>query len=54
MLNGERLKINCMKIERFEDIITWQKAKESCIDIYSEFGGSKDFVFKGQILRASL
>jgi len=43
-----------MKIERFEDIIAWQKAKELCIGIYQEFGVSKDFVFKDQILRASL
>lgn len=26
-----------MKIERFEDILAWQKAKELCIEIYLLF-----------------
>ncbi|MBS4012610.1 MAG: four helix bundle protein [Bacteroidetes bacterium] len=43
-----------MRIERFEDIIAWQKAKELTIQIYSLFEGSKDFGFKDQIQRASV
>lgn len=43
-----------MAIERFEDIIAWQKAKELSIQIYSLFAESKDFGFKDQILRASV
>ena len=43
-----------MKIERFEDIIAWKKAKELCQLLFLTFGESKDYVFKDQILRASL
>ena len=43
-----------MKIERFEDIIAWQKAKEMAVLIYKDFAESKDFGFKDQIQRASV
>jgi len=43
-----------MKIERFEDIIAWQKAKEMAIVIYRDFAESKDFGFKDQIQRAGV
>nr|MBS0037251.1 four helix bundle protein [Saprospiraceae bacterium] len=43
-----------MKIERFEDIMAWQKAKELTIQIYGVFGASKDFGFRDQICRASV
>jgi len=43
-----------MGIERFEDIIAWQKAKELTIQIYSLFEASKDFRFKDQIQWASV
>lgn len=43
-----------MKIDRFEDIIGWQKAKELTIGIYQELEGSKDFGLKDQIQRASI
>ena len=43
-----------MKIDRFEDIIAWQKAKQLSILIYRDFAGSKDFGFKDQIQRASV
>jgi four helix bundle protein len=43
-----------MKIERFEDIIAWQKAKEMAILIYKDFAESKDFGFKDQIQRAGV
>ncbi len=43
-----------MKIDRFEDIIGWQKAKELAIAIYTEFSSTKDFGFKDQIQRASV
>ena len=42
-----------MKIEKFEDIIAWQKAKELTISVYKEFADIKDFGFKDQIQRAS-
>ena len=43
-----------MKIDRFEDIVAWQKAKELTISIYQLFSESKDFGFKDQIQRASV
>ena len=43
-----------MAIQKFEDIIAWQKAQDYVIDIYSIFGKIKDFGFKDQRLRASV
>jgi len=43
-----------MKIERFEDIIAWQKAKELTILVYKVFANSKDHAFCKQIQRASV
>jgi len=43
-----------MRIERFEDIIAWQKAKVLCVEVYKLFEHSKDFGFKDQIQRASV
>jgi len=43
-----------MKIERFEDIIAWQKSKELTVQIYKLFKESKDFGFKEQIQRPSI
>ncbi len=38
-----------MKIERFEDIISWQKGKVLTILIYQLFSDSNDFGIKDQI-----
>ena len=43
-----------MKIEKFEEIIAWQKSKELTIDIYKIFKNSRDFSFRDQIQRASV
>ena len=43
-----------MKIEKFEDIISWQKSKELAKDVYELFKGNKDFSFRDQIQRASV
>ncbi len=43
-----------MKIEKFEDIIAWQKSQELAVWIYAKFGNSKDFGFRDQICRASV
>lgn len=43
-----------MKIQKFEDIIAWQKAQELTVDIYSIFKDLSDFGFKNQIQRASV
>lgn len=41
-----------MKIEKFEDIIAWQKGIELIIFIYHLQKNNKDFSFKDQIQRA--
>ncbi len=43
-----------MKINRFEDIIAWQKAKELTIEVYKNFQSNRDFGFRDQIQRASV
>ncbi len=43
-----------MKIENFEDIVVWQKAKNFTIKIYKAFDNHRDFNFKSQIYRASI
>ena len=42
------------KIDRFEDIMAWQKAKLMTVMIYGLFEQCKDFCFKDQIQRASV
>ena len=41
-----------MKVEKFEDIIAWQKAKELTILVYGIFRESRDFSFRDQLQRA--
>ena len=43
-----------MKIDRFEDIIAWQKAKELTNVIYRLFQSNRDYGFRDQIQRASV
>ena len=43
-----------MKIEKFEDIISWQKSKELTLMLYSALNEEKDYSFKNQIQRASV
>jgi len=43
-----------MAIQKFEDILAWQKAQDFTVDIYSFFGKLKDFSFKDQICRATI
>ncbi len=43
-----------MKINKFEDIISWQKSKTLTILIYNTFKNTRDFGFKNQIERASV
>ncbi len=43
-----------MKIEKFEDILSWQKSRKLTIKIYSIFKETHDFSFKNQIERASV
>lgn len=43
-----------MKIEKFEDIIAWQKSKELTLKVYELFNINRDYGFKDQIQRASV
>ncbi len=43
-----------MIIEKFEDIISWQKSKELTLLIYGLFKNNRDFSFTDQIKRASI
>lgn len=43
-----------MKINKFEDIIAWQKGKELTLYIYRELKNCKDFGFRDQMQRASI
>ncbi len=41
-------------IQRFEDLICWQKARELTREVYKEFKSCKDYGFTDQIQRASV
>jgi len=43
-----------MKINRFEEIVAWQKSGNLVMEIYKEFENCKDFSFRDQIRRASI
>ena len=43
-----------MTIQRFEDVIAWQKSQELAAKIYHSFNGLKDFGFKDQICRSAV
>ncbi|MBI3342602.1 four helix bundle protein [Candidatus Gottesmanbacteria bacterium] len=41
-----------MKIDKFEDIIAWQKAKELTLAWYRVLKNCRDYSFRDQVLRA--
>ena len=41
-----------IKIEKFEDILIWQKAHNLTVDVYAIFRNCKDYSFRDQIQRA--
>lgn len=43
-----------MKIQKFEEIVAWEKSRELNVLIYKIFSNCKDFSFKNQIERASV
>ncbi len=43
-----------MSVQRFEDLVVWQKAKSISVAIYRVFRDCKDFGFKDQVTRSSL
>jgi len=42
------------RIEKFEDIIAWQKANNIAVKIYKIFRNSNDYGFKDQVQRAGV
>ena len=43
-----------MKIQKFEDIIAWQKAQDLAVAVYKGFEKSTDYGFRNQIQRAAV
>ena len=43
-----------MSLEKFEDIIAWQKAGKLTLSVYKTFKCCKDYNFKDQIQRATV
>ena len=43
-----------MKIQKFEDIIAWQKAQDHAVLVYNYFKEIRDFNFKNQICKAAV
>lgn len=43
-----------MGLQKFEDLIVWQKAQEFTVLIYKQFDSTRDFGFNDQICRASI
>ena len=43
-----------MTIQKFEDVIAWQKSQDLAVKIYRAFKDLKDFGFKDQICRAAV
>ena len=43
-----------MAIQKFEDIIAWQKGQDFAYEIYLEFNDLRDFGFRDQIRRAAV
>ena len=41
-----------MAIQKFEDVVAWQKAQELAVNVYTAFEKNKDFGFKDQIFRS--
>lgn len=43
-----------MRIQNFEDVVSWQKGKELYLELVKDFNDSKDYSFKDQLFRATL
>jgi len=43
-----------MRIEKFEDILSWQKGKILVLDIYKTFKECRDYSYRDQLQRASV
>ena len=42
-----------MAVQKFEDLIVWQKSQDLAVEVYNMFKDYKDFAFKDQITRAT-
>ncbi|WP_417236870.1 four helix bundle protein [Bizionia paragorgiae] len=43
-----------MSIQKFEELLVWQKSQDFCVSIYENFSKSSDYAFRDQITRASV
>jgi len=43
-----------MAVQKFEELLVWQKSQDLAIKIYNHFGSIKDFGFRDQITRATV
>ena len=43
-----------MNIQKFEDLIIWQKSQNIAVNIYNLFKSTKEFAFRDQIFRAAI
>ena len=43
-----------MAVQKFEDLLVWQKSQDLAVSIYNAFNDSYDFSFRDQIKRASV
>jgi four helix bundle protein len=41
-----------MTIQKFEDIIAWQKAQDLAVEIFADFEATRNFSFRDQICRS--
>ncbi|MGC1472327.1 MAG: four helix bundle protein [Psychroserpens sp.] len=43
-----------MAIQKFEELLIWQKSQDFCVLIYKHFANIGDFAFRDEITRASV
>lgn len=43
-----------MAVQKFEDLLVWQKSQDLAVTIYRTFKDNKDFSFRDQIKRATV
>ncbi len=43
-----------MRIQNFEDVISWQKGRMLYVELAKDFRASKDYAFQDQLFRAAL
>ncbi|TLF46849.1 four helix bundle protein [Maribacter aurantiacus] len=43
-----------MTVQKYEDLVVWQKSQDFAISKYKSFSGLKDYFYKDQIFKASV